>query len=47
MFYVLNFLAEILQILTNDLGCTDLGANDTFFHVMGVVRLEMQIMSYR
>jgi hypothetical protein len=45
MFYVLNFCAEILPILTNDLACTDLGANDTSFHVIGVVRHEMQIMS--
>jgi hypothetical protein len=40
---VLNFLAEILQILTYDLGSTDQTMNGSPFHVMWVVGLEVQI----
>jgi hypothetical protein len=43
MFYVLNFLVEILLILIHDLGSTDLTRNDSPFHVMLVVGLEVQI----
>jgi hypothetical protein len=43
MFCVLKFLAEILLILIRDLGSTDLTMNDSPFHVMWVVGLEVQI----
>jgi hypothetical protein len=41
--YVLNFLVEILLILTYDLGSPDQAMNDSAFHVMWVVGLEVQI----
>jgi hypothetical protein len=41
--YVLNFVFEILLILTYDLGSTDQAMNDTPFRVMWVVGLEVQI----
>jgi hypothetical protein len=46
MSYVLNFPAEILLILTFDIGYTDKAVNDSSFHIMGVVGLEMQMMYF-
>jgi hypothetical protein len=43
MLYVLNFLAEILLILTYDLGSIDRTMNDSPFHMMWVVGFEVQI----
>jgi hypothetical protein len=43
--YVLNFHAEILLILTYGLGLTDKTQNDSPFHMMWVVGLEVQIMA--
>jgi hypothetical protein len=43
MSYVLNFLVEILQILTYDLGSAAQATNDFSFHMMWVDGLEMQI----
>jgi hypothetical protein len=45
MSYVFNFLAEILLILTYDLGSTDQTVKDSSFHMMLVGGLEMQIMT--
>jgi hypothetical protein len=42
MSHVFNFLFEILLILTHDLGSTDQTINDSAFHVMWVVELEVQ-----
>jgi hypothetical protein len=39
MFFILNFLVEILLILTYDLGSTDQAMNDSPFHMMWMVRL--------
>jgi hypothetical protein len=45
MSYVLSFTVEILLILTYDLCSTDQTMNDSLFHVIWVVRLEVQIMT--
>jgi hypothetical protein len=38
---VLNFSVEIVPVLTYDLGSTDQAMNDSSFHVVGVVGLNM------
>jgi hypothetical protein len=43
MSYVLNFLVEILLILTYDLASTDQAMNDSSFHMVWVGGLEMRI----
>jgi hypothetical protein len=43
MFYLLNFLVEILLILIYVIGSTDQTMNDSPFHVMWVVGFEVQI----
>jgi hypothetical protein len=43
MSYVLNFVAEILLILTYDLGPSDQTMNDSHFRVMSVAGFEVQI----
>jgi hypothetical protein len=43
MSYILNFHVEIFLILTYDLGSTEQAMNDSPFHVLGVVGLEVQI----
>jgi hypothetical protein len=43
MSYVLNFVVEILLVLTYDLGLTNQTVNDLSFYVMWVVDLEVQI----
>jgi hypothetical protein len=45
MSYVLNFLGEILLILTYDLGSTKQTMTDCAFHVMWVDGLEVQTMA--
>jgi hypothetical protein len=45
MSYVVNFLVEILLILTYDRGCTDQTMNDSPFRMMWVVGVEVQIMT--
>jgi hypothetical protein len=42
---LLNLIVEILLILTYNLGSTDQTMNDSTFHVMWAVRLEVQIMT--
>jgi hypothetical protein len=43
MSYVLNFLVEIILILTYDLSSTDQTVNDSSFQVLWKVGLEVQI----
>jgi hypothetical protein len=43
MFYVSNFVVEILLILTYDLHSVDQTVNNSPFYVMWVVRIEVQI----
>jgi hypothetical protein len=45
LFYVLNFVAKIILILTYDLGSADETMNDFLFYVMWVVGLDIQIKS--
>jgi hypothetical protein len=42
---ILNFLVEILLILTYDLGSADQTVNDSPLHVMRVIGLKVQITS--
>jgi hypothetical protein len=46
MSHILNFLVEMLLIVTHDFGSTNQAKNVSPFHVIWVVGLEVQITTY-